>query len=359
MNSLNKIERTIDYDFHNPDLLQQAFVRRSYSEENGGQNNEVLEFIGDKALDFAVIRIMMDRFGKITEEKEWDEFKLTNPKFFKTKIGEGKFTDLKKQLVQKKALSRCIDALGFHNELIMGKGDEKLNVQESDSVKEDLFEAIVGAVAVDSDYNMDDITRVVDSMIDFEAFFQGQDSVEENYVGMIQEWSQKNGYGLPTYTYEYLKKDNLYRCVIGILDENDNIKYADHANGESKAEARMNAAESLFDALWSSGVIKSEYEEEVGEPSLEESTRQLNELFQKKLISKPEFIFSEAHDNDGNTYWKCKLKVPGSKKTYSHNAYLKKEAQRDCAFHFLCDLMGYDYKEIKEQEERINQILFK
>ena len=183
MNSLNKIERTIDYDFHNPDLLQQAFVRRSYSEENGGQNNEVLEFIGDKALDLAVVRIMMDRFGKITEEKEWDEFKLTNPKFFKTKIGEGKFTDLKKQLVQKKALARCIDTFGFQSELIMGKGDEKLNIQESDSVKEDLFEAIIGAVAVDSDYDMDIITDVVANLIDFEAFFQGNNKNEENYVG--------------------------------------------------------------------------------------------------------------------------------------------------------------------------------
>lgn len=345
MNSLKKIERTIDYEFHNPDLLQQAFVRRSYSEENGGQNNEVLEFIGDKALDLAVIRIMMNRFGKITEEKEWDEFKLTNPKFFKTKIGEGKFTDLKKQLVQKKALARCIDTFGFQNELIMGKGDEKLNVQESDSVKEDLFEAIIGAVAVDSDYDMDIITDVVANLIDFEAFFQGNSKNEENYVGLIQEWSQRKGYGLPTYNYEYLERKDIYHCVLFIVDDDDKVVYADNADGDSKAEARMNAAESLFATLWGAGVIKSEYEEAVGEPDPDESTRQLNELFQKKLISKPEFIFSEAHDSDGNTYWKCKLKVPGSKKTYLHSAYVKKEAQRDSAFHFLCDLMGYKYEE--------------
>lgn len=99
---IKQIENTIGYTFKNKDLLQQAFVRRSYSEEKGGQNNEVLEFIGDKALDFAVIRLMMLRFGKITENKEWSEFKLTNPKYFKTKLGEGKFTDIKTMLVQKK-----------------------------------------------------------------------------------------------------------------------------------------------------------------------------------------------------------------------------------------------------------------
>ena len=53
---IRRIENTIGYSFRNKDLLQQAFVRTSYSQENGGQNNEVLEFIGDKALDFTVIR---------------------------------------------------------------------------------------------------------------------------------------------------------------------------------------------------------------------------------------------------------------------------------------------------------------
>ena len=36
--------------------MQQAFIRKSYSREKGGQNNEVLEFIGDKALDIAVVK---------------------------------------------------------------------------------------------------------------------------------------------------------------------------------------------------------------------------------------------------------------------------------------------------------------
>ena len=106
-----KIESVIGYTFDNVDLLQQAFVRRSYSVENGGQNNEVLEFIGDKALDFAVIRLMMNRFGKITEDKQWNEFKLTNPKYFQTKLDEGKFTDIKKMLVDTNSLSKCIDKL--------------------------------------------------------------------------------------------------------------------------------------------------------------------------------------------------------------------------------------------------------
>lgn len=41
------IQDQIGYTFKNQELLVQAFTRRSYSMENGGQDNEVLEFIGD------------------------------------------------------------------------------------------------------------------------------------------------------------------------------------------------------------------------------------------------------------------------------------------------------------------------
>ena len=59
------VQAQIGYTFKNIDLLNQAFTRRSYTEENGGENNEVLEFIGDKALDFAVIKILIEKFGEV------------------------------------------------------------------------------------------------------------------------------------------------------------------------------------------------------------------------------------------------------------------------------------------------------
>ena len=53
------IQDQIGYEFKNLSLLMQAFTRRSYSEENGGENNEVLEFIGDKVLDFFVVKFLI------------------------------------------------------------------------------------------------------------------------------------------------------------------------------------------------------------------------------------------------------------------------------------------------------------
>ena len=67
------IQQRIGYRFRNTDLLRQAFVRRSYSREQGGEDNEVLEFIGDKVLDLLVIRMMAREYGRILEG-EFAEF---------------------------------------------------------------------------------------------------------------------------------------------------------------------------------------------------------------------------------------------------------------------------------------------
>ena len=47
---IKDVQRQIGYHFDDTKLLFQAFTRRSYSQENGGENNEVLEFIGDDEL---------------------------------------------------------------------------------------------------------------------------------------------------------------------------------------------------------------------------------------------------------------------------------------------------------------------
>lgn len=41
----------------------------------------------------------------------------------------------------------------------MGKGDIQNNINQEDSVKEDLFEAIIGAVAIDSGWNLKDLQK--------------------------------------------------------------------------------------------------------------------------------------------------------------------------------------------------------
>lgn len=232
------IQERIGYTFHNSDLLRQAFIRKSYTNEHGGAHNEVLEFIGDKALDLAVIRIMMERFGRFTQNGDHLCFETTK--------NEGSFTDIKKDLVAKGALSSAMETLGFHERLIMGGSDIKGNMQDQPSVKEDLFEAIIGAVALDCNWNMDKVTDTVRHMIDLEDYFQHTGVPGGNYINMLQEWTQARGLGLPSYQCEEAG-DTVHRCILTMPEKLALAPVA--ALGKNKKAARMAAAKIMCDHL--------------------------------------------------------------------------------------------------------------
>lgn len=188
------IQNRIGHTFKNLDLLQQAFVRKSYAKENGGEDNEVLEFIGDKVLDIVIVRLLTDKYGyychdcdDFDKENDFDEFCCEK--------NEGQLTALKKSLVEKKTLASVIDSLELNNYLIMGKGDEKNGVQNEASVMEDLFEAIIGAVTLDCDWDWDEITDTIGYMLRPEDRLENDD--DDNFVELIQEWSLRNSGELP------------------------------------------------------------------------------------------------------------------------------------------------------------------
>ncbi|MBQ7977233.1 MAG: hypothetical protein IJ301_01350 [Clostridia bacterium] len=151
---IDKIEEILGYTFKNKELLKQSFTRRSYSVENSGENNEVLEFIGDNVLDMVVVKNLTGVFDSGISQGQ-----------FKSLYNENALTELKKKLVERKKLARRIEELDLAKYLIMGKGEIKNNAQEEDSVKEDLFEAIVGGVALDTAWDFCKIEKVVKNLL--------------------------------------------------------------------------------------------------------------------------------------------------------------------------------------------------
>ena len=93
------IQDQIGYTFKNQELLVQAFTRRSYSMENGGQDNEVLEFIGDKALDFVVVKQLSEEFGHYSKKyQNWGKSKTEETGTFISDLDEGELTEIKKPI---------------------------------------------------------------------------------------------------------------------------------------------------------------------------------------------------------------------------------------------------------------------
>ena len=343
------------YQFKNPKLLEQAFIRRSYTEENGGQNNEVLEFIGDKALDLAVVRYLIKKNSN--EYFFNDPMNMWNtwydPKEFESTLDEGELTKLKQRLVEKKTLAHRIDELGFSRFLVTGKGDELKKITQEKSVKEDLFEAIIGAVAIDSNWDMEVIQSVVEIMLCPDSILQNQE--EADYVGLIYEWeAEKNGL-VPWFQYEregeslfiltYKKnpdyvyqtermQGNLscikYHCALKLLDSLPIfIGY-----GESKNEARKAVCKLAYNYLKEKDMLFT-IKDEIENPNLEEAIGQLEILARRGYFSIPTYSAEESHDENGNPIWNVKCKIEEVKRTFAVVDSSKKFAKKKAAFKML------------------------
>ena len=340
-----EIEQQIGYQFDKWQLLQQAFTRKSYTDEtHDGDNNEVLEFIGDKVLDLVIVKALTEYYGDVNDRNE-----------FECECTEGKLTEIKKRLVESKMLAKRIDELGFAKYLIMGKGDRKKNVQEEASVKEDLFEAILGAVAIDSEWDMDAMQDAVEMMLHLDHYLENGFDDENDYVSLIQQWYQKEKGRLPDYKFMerqragyFLVRRELSAQFRNRMKEGDGdvicALYIDEGEpfvgfGYSKSQARMAAAEQAYNYLDEEGLLFT-MEDEIDEPSPEKAINQLQELSQKGYFSMPIYTFEEKHDKDGNPYWLCRCEVQEYVYWYQCKASSKKEAKRQAAYDMLLSILN-------------------
>lgn len=342
---IDEVQNQIDYPFDNKDLLFQAFTRKSWSHENGGKNNEELEFIGNTVLDFVVVQALTEWYGRMTSELKNYDPNEDDDEFFFQGQNEGTLTVLKSKLVDKKMLAHRIDVLGFKDYLYMGKGDIKEHKENEASVKEDLFEAILGAVAVDSNWDMESMVNAVNAMLNIDYYIEnGFDDDSEDYVALIQEWCQKNNGYIPCYSYQ--EWNGLYYADLILDTERGKIRY--RGEGQSKMNARMDCAGNAYkdlddnDELWT---IMDELPEEI---TLDNAINVLQELAQKGYQDYPEYEFDDdpTYDEDGKTVWKCTctVVVDGKEISWWATSTSKKEAKKISAYSCICHEFGFENK---------------
>ncbi len=349
------VQNQIGYEFSNPKLLRQAFVRKSYSSENGGENNEVLEFIGDTVLGAAVMRYLTTRYGNDLhiQDKIPPSFRAPQePEEFRSEKTEGELTRIKQKLVEKKTLSMRIDELGFTEFLIMGKGDIEQNMAEQPSVKEDLFEAILGAVALDSNYNYEVIQNVVEIMLRPDSIVDNGE--EADYVRLIYEWDESFGL-IPYFRYKdhghslyipsdpdvievipqgtYERTNASHSCEMSIRNDLKRFK----AYGKSRNEARKNACKAAYKYLEENDLL-FKIRDEIDEPTVEMAINQLEILARRGYFPLPEYDYVETHDADGNPVWsvRCYIDEYGYYETVASS---KKQAKKIAAYNMLLDVL--------------------
>ena len=342
------IQDQIGYTFKHQELLVQAFTRRSYSMEKGGQDNEVLEFIGDKALDFVVVKQLSEEFGHYSKKyQNWEKWgKTEETGTFISDLDEGELTEIKKQLVQKNTLADAIDNLGIAYYLIMGKGDVEKNIQDSLSVKEDLFEAILGAIALDSNWDIEALQDSMNVMLNPGELMFDEDV---NYVAEIQAWSSANSGNIPLHCFYptsmqgawYMPRHHM--CIYGKAEQDTHfacevqipgIDYHFVGYGRSKNLARMDASRLAYEYLKDEDMLFS-IRDEIDDPNYNDSIGQLEILARRGYFSIPQYDFKETHDEDGNPVWNCKCSIKEKDTVTNGRSSSKKDAKKQAAYDML------------------------
>ena len=167
---LQLLMQHLGYQFQDVSLLKQALLHRSIS----NQHNERLEFLGDTALSLAIASELFQRSPALSE---------------------GEMTQMRSALVcgsSLAALARQLDVAAF----LQCVASEK----RRDSVLEDAFEAIIGAVYCDG--GLSAVRQCVVHCFAEKLRDIKPTAIVKDAKTQLQEWLQAQAIALPTYTIE-------------------------------------------------------------------------------------------------------------------------------------------------------------
>lgn len=229
-----KLEEKIGIYFDRPEFLVQAFVHRSYLNENRdfpvGQN-ERLEFLGDAVLELVVTTFLYDEYA--------------NP--------EGELTNWRAALVNSKMLASVSHEIELENYLFLSHGEAKdEGTKARDYILANNMEALIGAIYLDKGYNISQqfISRWIISKLPYilehglylDAKSRFQESSQE-HVGITPHYKVIDEHG----------PDHAKIFKVGAFLDNELIATGD---GTSKQEAQTEAAEAaLKDKQWKGPTI--------------------------------------------------------------------------------------------------------
>ena len=218
--SLARLQRQLDYEFRNLELLQLALTHKSFSK----QNNERLEFLGDAVLGFVIASQLFDQ-----------------PRAFR----ENEMTLIRANLVRGTTLAEMARQLDLGPLLRVATGELKSGGRHRDSLLADAFEAVVGAIHEDG--GIEPCIKVLQGLFG-ERVAEAEAHALKDPKTLLQEHLQAIGQPLPNYDVVEVSgadHNRLYtvRCDVPGLEING------QGQGSSRRSAEKAAAALVLQAL--------------------------------------------------------------------------------------------------------------
>lgn len=220
MKDFSLLEKKLFLQFKNKDLLTQAFVHRSYLNENPGfhlDQNERLEFLGDAVLEL----VITEHLYKDYPDK-----------------AEGELTNWRAALVNARMLTSVAEEIGFNDFLLLSRGETKELGKARQYILANTFEAFIGSIYLDLGYQTAEqfikkhllkrLPDIIQKKLYKDAKSQFQEEAQEK-IGITPMYKVMKEWG----------PDHKKRFSVGVFLKEDIVA---EGEGDSKQEAEEEAA---------------------------------------------------------------------------------------------------------------------
>jgi len=221
MQNTEKLLKAIEYKFTDTSLLDIALTHRSAATIN----NERLEFLGDSVLSLVISNKLYSLFPE---------------------VDEGILSRLRASLVKGDTLSQLAKEIDLGDYIILGSGELKSGGHRRASILADAFEAVIGAIYLDSGI------RSAEKFI-LTQFLSRLENINPNDVNkdpktQLQEYLQARNLALPVYTVVSIegKSHDQTFTVDGKVDVVNSVV---QGKGRSRRYAEQQVAQKILDKL--------------------------------------------------------------------------------------------------------------
>jgi len=166
------LQKRLQYQFAQQQLLTQAVTHRSYSAEH----NERLEFLGDSVLGLCVADLLFERLSALPE---------------------GDLSRVRANLVRQETLHQLAVKLGLPDVVLLGEGEMRSGGKNRPSILADVLEAVIGAVYLEGGFSV--ANALVRRLYQGLEINPAMEAIGKDAKTELQEWLQGRRLKLPAY----------------------------------------------------------------------------------------------------------------------------------------------------------------
>ncbi|MCF6339910.1 MAG: ribonuclease III [Sulfurimonas sp.] len=211
---IQELENILNYNFKNKKLVIEALTHKSHKQS---YDNERLEFLGDAVLDLIVGEYLFKKFPK---------------------SDEGKLSKIRASLVNEEGFDKLARSINLGKYILLSNAEENNGGREKASLLSNAFEAIIGAIYIES--GLKEAEKIAVSLIEKNHEDISLDSLFKDFKTSLQELTQARFGQIPEYKVIASRgPDHQKEFEVAVIIEEK--EYA-RALGKSKKIAQQEAA---------------------------------------------------------------------------------------------------------------------